>query len=260
MMRLLPVLLLALAVSFTACTGEPSGPKDGREVLAAMHDRYADSWYETVSFVQTTIQFPPGAPADTTYWWEGIRIPGQLRIDIGGPDTGDSMVFREDSLYMIRGGQAVAGAPTMHPLLILGFDVYGQPVEDTVAKLDTLGFDLDRIHSAEWQGREVWVVGTDIAGDTQEPQFWIDKERLVFVRMTQRAGMTLESVQDIQFNNYQPLGEGWIAPEVRFAMDDNVTMIELYDDIQAGTTFAPGFFDPNAYSTAPHWAATDSGQ
>lgn len=258
MMRFLSVLLLALTVSLTGCTGEPSGPKDGRDVLAAMHDRYADSWYETLTFVQTTIQYRPDAPADTTLWWEGIRIPGQLRIDIGGPDTGDGMVFRQDSLYMIRGNQIMAAAPTMHPLLILGFDVYGQPVGDTVAKLDTLGFDLDRIHSAEWQGREAWVVGTDIPGDTQEPQFWIDKERLVFVRMTQRVGMALESVQEIQFNNYQPLGEGWIAPEVRFSIDDQVTMVERYNDIQAGATFAPDFFNPAAYATATHWVTMTS--
>jgi hypothetical protein len=260
MSRLIPALLLAVTVSLTACTGEPSGPKDGRDVLAAMHEQYADSWYETVSFVQTTIQFRPDAPADTTLWWEGIRIPGELRIDIGGPETGDGMVFRQDSLYMIRGNETVAAAPTMHPLLILGFDVYGQPVEDTVAKLDTLGFDLDRIHSAEWQGREVWVVGTDMPGDTQEPQFWIDKERLVFVRMTQRVGMDFESLQDIQFNNYQPLGEGWIAPEVRFSVDSTVTMIELYDDVKAGTVFAPDFFDPAAYGRTTHWATTDSGE
>lgn len=254
MSRFLPVFLLVVAVSFASCTGEPSGPKDGRDVIAAMHDRYADTWYETVSFVQTTIQYRPDMPADTTLWWEGIRIPGQLRIDIGGPDTGDAMMFRGDSLYMVRGFEMVAAAPTMHPLLILGFDVYGQPAAETAAKLDSLGFDLDRIHSAEWQGREAWVVGTDIPGDDQEPQFWIDKERLVFVRMTQRAGPDLQSVQDIQFNNYEPLGEAWIAPEVRFMIDSTVTMIELYEDINAGTGFSEGFFDPASFATAPHWA------
>ncbi|MDA0378582.1 MAG: hypothetical protein O3C45_00865 [Bacteroidetes bacterium] len=258
MSRFLPVLLLTLSLS--ACSGKPSGPKDGRDVITAMQERYADSWYETLTFVQTTIQFRPGAAPDTTLWWEGIRIPGELRIDIGGPDTGDAMVFRQDSLYMIRAHQVAAAAPTMHPLLILGFDVYGQPAEETIAKLDSLGFDLDRIHSAEWQGRPAWVVGTDIPGDTQEPQFWIDQERLVFVRMTQRVGMDLESLQDIRFDNYQPLGEGWIAPEVRFAVDSTLTLVELYEDIRVGVDFSEGFFEPASFSTAPHWAATTSGE
>ena len=253
MSRLAFFLLILVSFSMASCSSGPSEPQDGRQVIAAMHERYADSWYQTLTFVQTTVQFRRGADPDTTLWWEGIRIPGELRIDIEGPDSGDGMVFRSDSLYMIRGSEIVGSGPTMHPLLILGFDVYGQPVNETVAKLDSIGFDLDRIHSSTWQDREAWVIGTDVPGDTEAPQFWIDKERLVFVRLTQRVGPELQSLQEIRFDGYQPLEGGWIAPEVRFAVDSVLTMVELYDDIRTGVSFSDDFFDPHAYADAEHW-------
>lgn len=249
---------LLAPILFTACSSESSEPANGREVIAAMYDLHADSWYENLTFIQSTIEYPPGADPDTTLWWEGIRIPGELRIDIGGPRTGSGMVFRNDSLFMIQENTVAGSGPTMHPLLILGFDVYGQPVEQTIAKLDTIGFNMDAMHSTTWQDRDVWVVGTDETGDTTAPQFWIDKERMVFVRMTQRVGPELAHLQEVRFDGYEPLGDGWIAPEVRFYLDSTLTMVELYDSIQTGVSFADGFFNPHQYGRTSHWAENGS--
>jgi len=254
MSRLTLLFLFAVSLTLAACTSGTDQPVDGRDVIEAMHDRYADAWYETVTFVQTTIQYQRGADPDTTLWWEAIRIPGELRIDIGGPDTGEGMVFRNDSLFMMRGNQVAGSGPTMHPLLILGFDVYGQSAEETIAKLDTIGFNLDAMHPATWQDRDVWVIGTDEPGDTEAPQFWIDQERLVFVRLLQRVGPGLTSLQDIRFDGYREAGDGWIAPEVRFAVDSVLTMVELYDSIQVDVPVPDGFFDPAEYGATPHWS------
>jgi hypothetical protein len=254
MNRSFPLFLLLIPFLLTACNSEPIEPVNGREVVAVMHDTHADSWYNNLTFVQSTIEYQPGAEPDTTLWWEGIKIPGELRIDIGGPRTGIGMVFRNDSLFMVQNNMVAGSGPTMHPLLILGFDVYGQPVEQTIAKLDTIGFNLDAMHSATWQDRDVWVVGTDEHGDTTAPQFWIDKERLVFVRMTQRVGPELAHLQEVHFDGYERLDDGWIAPEVRFYLDSTLTMVELYDSIQTGVSFPEGFFSPDEYGSTPHWA------
>lgn len=253
MTRLYPLVLLFLSLSWTACSSGPEEPENGLEVIAAMHDRYADSWYDNLTFVQTTIQYQQGAEPDTTFWWEGIRIPGELRIDIGGPASGEGMVFRNDSLFMFQQNRVMGSGPMMHPLLLLGFDVYGLPVQESIAKLDSIGFDLNAMHSTSWQGRDVWVVGTDIPGNTQAPQFWIDKERLVFVRMTQRVGPQLANLQEARFDGYEPLGGGWIAPEVRFTVDSVLTMVELYDSIEVDVTFPEDFFNPQQYGNTPHW-------
>ena len=42
----------------------------------------------------------------------------------------------------------------IHPLMVLGFDVYAQPVSQSAAKLTSLGFDLGNVRQDTWQGRK----------------------------------------------------------------------------------------------------------
>ncbi len=253
----LPATFFALAVLvFAACSSSPDASVDvqtGRDVLAAMHAEHAPDWYRTMTFVQTTIQHRPDGTADTTLWYEAMDLPGRLRIDIGSPDSGNSWIFRNDSIYVFAGGSVVNAGPTLHPLLLLGFDVYHQDLEETASRMDTLGFDLDVVHTAEWQGRPAWVVGA-AEGDLERNQFWIDQERRVFVRLIQKQGPL---TQEILFNNYEPLAGGWVAPEVLFHVDSTLTLEEYYADMRADVSLPDGFFDPATAMTAPHWFSSD---
>ena len=248
--------LLMVAVLSSGCARSDSDQptlQDASSVLAAMRSTYDGEWYETLTFVQTTIQFDPAGGVDTTSWFEGIEIPGKLRIDIGSPTSGNTMIFREDSIYVFRDGQLANAASAVHPLLLLGFDVYRMPTDEVRTKLDSLGFDLGRMHIASWQDRAAYVIGTDIEGDLDTSQFWIDAERLVFVRLLQGVGRDESVRQEILFNGYQPLGGGWIAPEVRFYADSTITLIERYHSIEIGTEFGDGFFEPGSFLSADHW-------
>ena len=49
------ILMLVLALS-----GWRTDPKDGRELLRAMHDRYNGKWYKTLTFVQNNTAYLPG--------------------------------------------------------------------------------------------------------------------------------------------------------------------------------------------------------
>ncbi len=66
--------------------------------------------------------------------------------------------------------------------MLLGLDVYTMPFDSTVSKLKQLGFDLSICRKDHWHDRYVYVVGAE-AGDTVSKQFWVDAERLVFVRL-----------------------------------------------------------------------------
>ncbi len=254
MNRLLAFLLLPVLVLSAACAStEKEPPKEdlqrGEDVIAAMHAAYEGAWYETMTFVQTTIQHGPGGTTDTTLWYEALDLPGRLRIDIGSPGSGDMWLFRNDSIYVYAGGQLAQSGPTLHPLLLLGFDVYHDDPVVLVSKMDSLGFDLSRVHRTVWQGREVLVVGAD-EGDTEPNQFWVDAERMVFVRLLQRQGA---SFQDVRFDEYERLGDGWVAPTVTFRVDSTLTLEERYGDVQHGMTFSDGFFEPGRAPTAEHW-------
>jgi hypothetical protein len=262
-MRLFVFTMTALALA--ACGGgQPapvplpaghagSAPTTGTALLQRMHDTYAGRWYRTLTFVQTT-KFPDGR-AET--WYEAAELPGKLRIDVVPLDSGKMSLFRNDSLYSFNHGAVTRAGPFVHPLLVLGFDVYASPVDTTAAKLRALGLDLDKVHTATWDGRPAWVVGA-AEGDTLTPQFWIDADRLVFVRLIERrqppAGdSTAKPIRvETRFNGYQRLGGGWIAPEVVFLVNGKERLREEYHDMRADPVLPADLFSPAGYRK-PGW-------
>ncbi|HTR21105.1 MAG TPA: hypothetical protein VMH88_09655 [Gemmatimonadales bacterium] len=223
----------------------------GRAIIQAMHDRYAGHWYRTLTFVQqNTRYFYPGDSVQHSVWFERASIPGKLRIDFrDGPGfiPGDGIVFASDTLFRMQSGAVKSATAFIHPLMVLGFDVYAQPVDQILAKLTTLGFDLATGHDDTWGGRAVYVVGAK-AGDGRTRQFWVDKERLVFVRMLEPAQPDSTKISETQFNAYQKAGDGWVAAEVLFIADGKPVWKEQYSDIKTGVTVADAVFDPKQWN------------
>src|SRR5262249_36692675 len=138
----------------------------------------------------------------------------------------------------------------VHPLLVLGFDVYMQPVETTAAQLKGLGIALSVVHEEPWQGRMAVVVGAK-QGDVTTPQFWIDKKNLYFVRLIDLGGRDKKSIQETQFNKYQQVkGGGWVSAEVKFFTDGKIATMEEYTNIQTGKTLSPDLWNPEKWTSA----------
>jgi hypothetical protein len=240
-------LTLLLATLLAPGTGRVPVPPTGEALIARMHQRYAGKWYRTLTFVQTTTL--PDGRVET--WYEALSTPGKLRIDIAPLDSMHALLFRNDSVYEIRGGKVVHAKPQIHPLMVLGFDVYAQPVAETIRKLQTLKFDLTKVHETTWEGRATYVVGAE-AGDTTSPQFWIDKERLYFVRSLEPAPNKPEVTLDTRFGAYRPMGGGWVEMEVVFRANGKVRGKEEYADPEADVTLDPALFEPAPW-TPPAW-------
>ena len=139
----------------------------------------------------------------------------------------------------------------MHPLLVLGFDVYMQPVERTMDQLRKAPrvFDLSVLSEGSWQGRPVWIVGAK-AGDLRTRQFWVDKERLVFVRMLEPAPRDTAKTADTRFNEYSPMSGGWVSAEVEFLVDGQQQFLEQYDEIQTTVALPAALWDPRQWKAA----------
>jgi hypothetical protein len=242
---LIATMILATAATSSGIPKSPQAPKTGDDVIRAMHARYAGKWYKTLTFVQKTTQ--PNGTVET--WYEAMTLPGTLRIDIAPLDSGKALFFRNDSIYQVNGGKVTQSGPLIHPLMVLGFDVYADPPEKTIDKLRRLRFDLTKLHAGSWQERRVWVVGAD-PGDEKTNQFWITQDDLLFVRMlrTGANGVTNET----QFNRYFAVGGGWVAPEVLFFSNGQKGTVEEYADVQAGMGFSPDLFDPAKFAR-PDW-------
>ena len=238
------ILNLTLALSQMGST-----PRDGRELIRVMHDRYAGAWYRTLSFTQhNTATDSLGRETHST-WREYATLPGSLRIDFLPADSGGGVVFRNDSEYVFQADTLVRTIPFVHPLLVLGFDVYVQPVDTTLAKLERLGVDLSLLHEDTAAGRPVYVVGA-AAGDRQHVQFWVDRERLVFLGMLQPGRRDPTQVAETRFEDYREVGRAWLSARVAFLLNGRRVWLEEYVDIRTGIPLDPGLFDPRRFASA----------
>jgi hypothetical protein len=196
-------------------------------------------------------QTPAGAERVST-WYETMALPGRLRIDTDSTlRTG--RLFARDSTYAVINGQLRAAVPGHNALLVLGFDAMVQPVPRTVAALRTLGFPLAPVRADSFQGRPVWVVG-GARGDLHSAQFWIDQERLVFVRLLQPNPGDTARTFDARFLDYRPLAGGWIAPRVEAYVGSQRVLLEEYRDLRANAPIDTLLFDPRRWTAGRHWA------
>ena len=232
----------------------PSAPRTGEELLTLMRDRYAGKWYRTLTFTQKTTL--PDGKIET--WYEALELPGKLRIDIAPLDSGKTLLFRNDSLYVFDQKKLKASQPLVHPLMVLGFDVYQAPVKETAGKLRALKFDLAKLHKTTWRGRPTYVVGA-APGDTTSPQFWIDAERLYFVRSLEPSKKDAAVISETIFDKYVPLAGGWVETEVLFLANGKQQVKEEYTDLKANVALDPAIFDPTTWK-APGWVGNERGR
>ncbi len=246
--------LMLLVLLFLSLLAPPHSDsiKTGEELIQAMRSRYAGKWYKTATFVQKTTNYQPDGTSKAETWYEAMALPGRLRIDFDPIKDGNGLLFVDDTLNVFKDGKLDKSQPLIHPLMVLGFDVYALPVKDTLDKLKELKFDLSILREDTWQGRPVYVVGAK-AGDTHSPQFWIDKEHLYFVRMLKPAGKDGSLTQEVQFNKYQRLGGGWMSPEVVFSVNDRRVTLEEYSDIHGDVKLNDELFKPETWTTEHHW-------
>jgi hypothetical protein len=242
-------LFVAALLSFTFANAQEI--RSGEAVLRAMHDRYQASWYETLTFTQKSTTYNPDGTTKVETWYEAALLPGKLRIDIGPPSEGNGFLLADGKATGFKAGKVTSTGPLVNMLLVLGFDVYRQPPETTISVVKGEGYDLTKFHEDTFEGHPVYVVGA-LKDDLQSKQFWVEKERLLFVRLFEPARTDPKRVQDIRFADYRRLAGGWVAARVEVYGDGRLVFSEDYSEIQANVRLAPAVFDP-AQLASSHW-------
>jgi hypothetical protein len=223
---------------------------DGEGLIRAMYERYSAKWYKNATFTQRTTIYRGQSPTEQT-WYESMLLPGNLRIDVGSPSAGNGTLFRGDSIYTMSGGRIANAVEGFNDLMVLGFDVYGQPPEQTISILRHQGYQLSRLHTDDFGGKAVYVVGATSRYDSTSKQFWVERDRLLFVK-TQDA-TTNKQVRAVIFLDYVPAGNTWMARDVWQYVGGAPRVHEEYFDIKTNVDLDPALFDPRTWSTARHW-------
>ena len=217
-------LCFLVAVTIMSCAIPE--PTNGKDLINSMHKRYSKTWYKTLTFKQaTTFYNAKEEVVKEQTWLEAMQLPSSLAIKFDTITSGNGIVFKNDSIYNFREGKMLASRQLHHPLLILGFSVYAQSPEKSIEDLGKLNIDVSKITTGIWQGKENYIIG-----DENATHFYIEKERLLFTKLIQKGANN--SIMETQFNKYEELKNGWIAPEVLFYTNGKVTMKEVYSEIE----------------------------
>jgi outer membrane lipoprotein-sorting protein len=238
-MRRCAVFLLALCI--TSCAGVPADHvTNGYELIEAMNQIYRDKWYDNLCIQQKVTFYQDGKAGRQEVWNEFLALPGQVRSNVGNPEDGNCEIYRDGAFHVFQDGKLVRKGETVHNVLLLGFDVYVQDPGQTTDQLQAAGFDLDQLYETDWQGRPATVVGAQ-PGDQESNQFWIDKERLLVVRLLTRSAQG--NLIEVEFNEYEPLGDGWIAMELVFKRNGQLIVFEEYLNVRVLDSLEPDIFD-----------------
>lgn len=205
-------------------TSEGQVPKNGVDVIKRMYEMYNGKWYRTLTFTQQTGFYKDGKLDRTETWYEAIKLDKGLIIKFESKESGNGIVFKEDSQYVYSENILVNKKRVVHDLLVLGFTVYTEDPDATIAKLKESGFDLNKMSEETINGVVHYVIG-----DAAKAQFWIESKNLLFTKLKK---IKSDVVSEITFDKYTKLGNGWIEQEVMFYKNGVITMSEVYKDIE----------------------------
>ena len=180
------VLIILILGSLLLNVAHAQTIRNGEDLLRAMHERYKDSWYQTLTFTQKSTTYKQDGTSTADTWYEAAMLPGRLRIDIGPTSDGNGYVFLDGNVSVVKDNKVVGTLKSMNMLLVLGFDVYTPGSGDTIKVVKGEGYDLSKLREDSWEGKPAYVVGAE-KGDLKSKQFWMAKDTLLFLREIEPA-------------------------------------------------------------------------
>ncbi|MEO6637711.1 MAG: hypothetical protein ABIN25_05515 [Ginsengibacter sp.] len=231
---------ILFAISFLFVAASFTKPGGGRDIIEKMYKRYSGKWYKTFSFNQTTERYRNDSLASTATWYENIKFPNDFRIDFGNPDSGNAVIYKNDSSYLFRHGKRANARPDENDLIFLLGGMYFYSYDSALARFTKLGYNLDKFREDIWKGKPVYVIGAG-KGEDSVNQLWIDKEKLNLVRMIKFHDKEKE---EGLFENHVKLNGGYSESLVYFYVNDKLIQVEKYHDMKADINIDDSIFDP----------------
>ncbi|MGN6604692.1 MAG: hypothetical protein ACTHK8_19700 [Ginsengibacter sp.] len=217
--------------------------QSGKELITKIHQVYAGKWYKSFQFKQTTERYRNDSLISSQVWTEHIQFPENFRIDFGDVDSGNAVIFKNDSSYIFTNGKLMRTSYYPNDLLFLLGGIYFYPLDTAIAKFQSFGFDINKFHVTNYEGKKVYVIGADEDGE-ETNQAWFDSQHFNLVRMIKYDNKHKE---DALLQKHVKLDGGFSETLVKFYLDDKLLQVEKYFDLKANVAMEPKLFDTNNF-------------
>jgi hypothetical protein len=228
-------------------------PANGTMVLERMRAAYEGNWYHTLTFAQKTTTYGKDGQKRIQSWRESLAHTSrgtQLRIDFGDATKGNGVLYTPDSSWRFAGGKLTGHNAEGNAFLPLIEGVYVNPIARTVSELAPTHVDLSKVRAGTWMGKPVWVVGTASAADTTSPQFWVDVEHKVVMRMIMSVSAGRDPL-DVHLDDYVQAGGGMLATKVSMFVKGAPVQTEDYADWRTDVPLSEAIFNVQSWVAAP---------
>jgi len=219
----------------------PQKELNSTALLQKMYARYHGKWHSSLSFNQTTERYKNDSLIKSDTWYERIAYPDMLRIDIGGKESSNGIIFRKDSTYIFNNNKVTRLLKNENELIFFLGGLYFVPFDEVLAHFKALHYDLSRFHTSTWKGKPVYVIGAD-KDDEKVNQLWIDQNKMVPVRFIKYDNNTKE---EGLFEDHIALKNAWSETKCEFYVNDKLLQVEKYHEVVPGGPLDGSIFDPN---------------
>ena len=226
--------LILLAISILAgCSAKKENPDTSNfetagQLLEAMKSKNDSIWYQHFTFKQHTVFFDTaGQRTDSALWYEAVSYPYLFRID-RDIERGNYTIYRSDSTYHILADTMYSATADPGAHLVFKGGLYFISLDETKEKLEKYGFDLQSFRKDEFMDEPVYVIGDE------DNQFWLHAEKYYCMRRiyTNSQGNKV----DVVYEDFKPLGDGWVEQKVTFYTAGKKRMEEFYLGIEMRDT------------------------
>lgn len=217
-------------------------------LVQAMRDKYAETWYKSLSFTQVN-RYTIGGKEQKSEWVENLSVPAKLRVDFVPLSQKSGLLIDNSRVMTFASGKRIDTRRLFQARPFLISDIYVLPVNVTVRRLDSLGVDTTKLRMDRLDGKRVFVIGAE-SGDISSTQGWFDTETLLLTRFVQsevRAGKRVTS--DMRVTGYTAIA-GFPIPEGFVTSRAGVTTLrEEYTRVKVNAPMPASLFDPAKWAT-----------
>ena len=236
--------LIAITILSSCQTNKEQGNNSkietSKELFQAMKTKNDSSWYKHFTFKQHTVFYDTSCQkTDSALWYEAVSYPNLFRID-RDINKGNYTIYRNDSTYHILADTLYSATadPAVH--LVFKGGLYFISLDETIAKLKGYGFNLQSFRKDVFMNEPVYVIGDE------SKQFWLHAEHYYCMRRISTNDQN--KTVDVVYEDFKPLGEGWVEQKVTFYYDGLKRMEEFYLDIELRDTI-----NATSYSTRENY-------
>ena len=238
--------LLVVALFLISCSLLPGNAQaqSGEQLVTKMHARYKDNWYRTLTFTQQTELYRSDSAFQKSTWYEMVRFPYELRIDVDSVNGGNKTIYTRDSTYRIRNHKLFRTTTEPNPFIFFLGGMYMLSIDSAKSILTRNGYDLSSGGSTNWNGRKTLIAGATSDKDSTHNQFWVDAENLYIVRILLHSGGRL---LDVHLSNHVKLPRGWSETSVAFYRDGQLLQTEKYSNLVPDAKLSDSTFDVSRF-------------